>query len=141
MQIDTTAPRDTVIYDGNCHFCIKQVERIKELDTGNSLDYCPRQSEDLHGRFPELKDMNFEEGMRFVSKKRQIYVGADAVYQIATKLPGIALIAWIYLLPGINQVAKLIYSWIAANRQRLGQNCQNNACSTGSQAVPSETVK
>lgn len=120
----------TIVYDGTCSFCVEQVDRIRKMDRFERFGYLSSQDPDLPTRFPFLKEMNLEEGMRLVTKENKVYVGADAVYEIARHLPGPNLIAWLYLLPGCKQIAQLIYVWIASNRKRLGKTCENELCKT-----------
>ncbi|MBY0357217.1 MAG: DUF393 domain-containing protein [Candidatus Obscuribacterales bacterium] len=120
--------KGTIVYDGSCRFCLAQIERIKSWDQYKLFAYLPRQDPSLASRFPFLSEMNLEEGMRLVTSDNSVYVGADAVYQIARRLPRARFIAWLYLLPICKQIAQLAYALIAANRQRLGKTCKNNAC-------------
>ena len=114
----------TIVYDGECPFCIKQVKSIQDMDHNDCFDYVPRQAPELVTCFPTLKEMDFEEGMRLVDPNGCIYVGADAVYQIARRLPKARLIAWLYCIPVCKQIAQILYRWIAVNRKRLGQTCR-----------------
>lgn len=129
-----------IVYDGECTFCIDQIERIKTMDRDECFEYIPRQVPDLDERFPVLKDMNFEEGMRLIDNEGRVHVGADAVYQIGKRLPGVKLVAWAYVLPGIKQIVRLGYKWVAANRKRLGRTCENKACRLHHHAAQSEEL-
>jgi hypothetical protein len=44
---------------------------------------------------------------------------ADAVHEVARQLPGWRWMAWLYHVPGIKQLCRAIYAWIAARRHRL----------------------
>lgn len=120
--------KPTIIYDGSCQFCLDQVGKIRIWDKRNHFDFIASQSDELALRFPFLKEMNLEQGMRLVACDGTVYVGADSVYQIAKNLPGPNLIAWLYVLPGCKQIAKLIYSWIAKNRKKLPTSCESGTC-------------
>jgi predicted DCC family thiol-disulfide oxidoreductase YuxK len=117
-----------IVYDGECRFCIRQIERIKSFDQAEQFEYVPRQAVGIEERFPILAQSDFNTGMRFISIDGKVDVGADAVYQIFKRLPGFATIAWIYRLPICKQVARLAYAWVAANRKKLGQSCDAGAC-------------
>lgn len=118
----------TIIYDGECRFCISQMQRIRLWDTRQAFEYLPAQDPSVPKRFPFLKDMNLESGMRLVNPDRKTYVGADAVYQIARRLPNTSWFAWVYNLPVCKQIAQKLYVWVAANRKRLGQTCEAGVC-------------
>lgn len=118
----------TIIYDAECEFCNEQIARIKRWDTRHRFQYLPAQSEEVTKRFPVLKEMNLEEGMRVVSEDNQVSVGADAVYEIARNLGPTRPWAWLYQMPGLKQLARWVYQWIAANRKRLGKTCSQGSC-------------
>ena len=131
----TAAARPVVVYDGECRFCIDQIERIRHLDRASRFEYVPRQQAGLVERFPVLAQSDFNTGMRLILTDGQVFVGADSLYQIARRLPAVSMIAWLYCLPGIKQAARLVYAWIAANRRRLGRSCEAGACRPGKPAT------
>ena len=122
--------KPVVVYDGECSFCLRQIERLKRRDRRSQFEYVPRQSPELDERFPRLADNDFNSGMRLITPGGEILVGADALYHIARRLPIWGNIAWIYRLPGLNTLARLAYRWIAANRQRLGRSSAETSCSS-----------
>lgn len=117
-----------MIYDGECSFCIVQVGRIRRWDRGGLFEYVPRQEPDLERRFPGLAVGDLSKGMGLVDSDGRIHVGADAVYQIARRLPVWRRLVWIYRLPVAHGVARLVYRWIAANRQSLGRSYEAGRC-------------
>ncbi len=121
-------PKDVIVYDGQCRFCQKQVERIRRWDSRSRFEYVPRQTPGLDERFPQLAQGDFNTGMRLIGEAGSVYVGADAVYQIATRLPRSRWIAWVYRVPVLHQLARGLYAWVAKNRQSLGGSCEDGAC-------------
>jgi predicted DCC family thiol-disulfide oxidoreductase YuxK len=134
MTPDKNKP--VIVYDGECNFCLAQINRIHKMDTGNQFEYLARQDPSAEIRFPILRSIDFNKGMRLImppdgSEPGHNYEGADAVYQIARRLPLIGAIAWLYCVPGINQIAKGIYAWVAKNRSKLsGLSCSSGSCDT-----------
>ena len=120
--------KSIVVYDGGCRFCCRQVERIRRRDTRAQFEYVPRQQPELIERIPALADADFNTGMRLVTLDGTIHVGADAVYQIARHLPRWRWIVWVYRMPVIHVLARLVYAWIAANRLWLSRTCDEGAC-------------
>lgn len=117
-----------VVYDGDCPFCRRQVARIERRDRWRRFELAPRQTPGLMERFPKLAEGDFNTGMRVVLPDGRIAVGADAVYEIARRLPRWRWLAWLYVLPPIRWLAQRIYAWIAANRMRLGRSSDDGAC-------------
>ncbi len=134
--MSTTVPCDTsevparpaVIYDGECPFCTRQIEKFKSRDTDKVFEYVPRQAEGIDRRFPMLAEGDFNTGMRLVHRDASVSVGADAIYHIARRMKGWRRLAWLYQVPGLNILCRAIYAWIARNRYRLAKKCDDGAC-------------
>jgi predicted DCC family thiol-disulfide oxidoreductase YuxK len=120
-----------VIYDGACAFCRKQAARIRAWDTRGRFELVARQTPGLEERFPKLAQADFNTGMRVVLRSGEIPVGADAAYEIARGLPRTRWFAWIYRVPGLKQIARGAYGWVAANRYRLSGKCETGSCAVG----------
>ncbi len=125
--IDVNEPW-VVVYDGECPFCQRQIARIRRRDSLDKFEYLPRQDAGLTDRFPALADGDFDTGMRLIRPDGRIYVGADSVYHIARQLPAWRWFAWLYRIPGIHAVARAAYAWVAARRQSLSRNCNDDTC-------------
>ena len=120
--------RPVVVYDGECPFCLKQVERMKRYDSAGVFEYTPRQTEGLEQRFPKLASAEFDTGMRLVHPDTSISVGADAVYGIARRLNRWRYLAWLYRVPVLNRAFRVAYAWVAKRRYRLAKKCENSVC-------------
>ena len=118
----------TVVYDGECAYCRRQVQKMQRRDPDRIFAYVPRQTEGLTDRFPKLAEGDFNAGMRLIHEDGSISVGADAVYNIARRLVGWKRLAWLYRVPGLQQVFRAGYGWIAKNRHRLAKRCEDGAC-------------
>lgn len=121
--------RPVVVYDGECPFCLRQVEKMKRRDPDRVFEYVPRKAEGLERRFPRLAEGDFNTGMRLVHTDGSISVGADAVYQIARRLRGWKNLAWLYRVPLLHLFFRRAYAWVAKNRQRLARDC-GGSCET-----------
>ena len=120
--------KPVIVYDGACRFCQRQISRIRRWDHHDQFEYAAKQTPGLDERFPRLTEGDFNTGMRLIDPGGEIHVGADAVYQIARRLPRGRWLAWVYRVPVLHGLAKLAYAWVAARRQRLGQTCDNGSC-------------
>ena len=123
-----SAVRPVVVYDGQCSFCLKQVERMRRLDTAGVFEYLPRQADGLEQRFPKLAEGDFDTGIRLVHTDGSISVGADAVYHIACRLRGTKYLAWLYRVPVLNWVFGVGYAWVAKHRYKLAKECDDGTC-------------
>lgn len=121
---------DVVVYDGECQFCRQQIGKIQRWDTLGRFEYVPRQTPGLEDRFPQLKEGDFNTGMRLIAVSGKVFVGADAVYQIVRQLPRWRWLSWLYRVPGIHGLSRWVYARIAARRLQLGRSCENEACNS-----------
>ena len=133
--MDDTSNRGVVVYDGDCSFCRTQIERMREKDKSGCFEFVPRQTPGLDDRFPQLKEGDFDTGMRLIQPDGRVHVGADAVYEISRRLPLWRRVAWLYRVPGIHALARRAYAWIAAHRRSLGRTCDDGACRANSENV------
>ena len=115
--------RPVVVFDGECPFCLKQVNRMQTRDTDATFEYVPRQADGLRQRFPELMEGNFISGMRLVHTDGSVSVGADAIYHIARRIKGWRRLAWLYRIPVLHWFFRRAYAWVAKNRYMLAKRC------------------
>ncbi|MFZ1218181.1 MAG: lipase maturation factor family protein [Chthoniobacterales bacterium] len=111
----TSPSKPLVIFDGDCRFCRRWIERWREM-TGGAVEYEPYQ--EAATRFPEIPRADFEEALHFIDEDGTVYRGAEAVFRsLGTVRPGRFLI-WCYEhLPGFAPVTETAYRFIARNRQ------------------------
>lgn len=121
---------NTVIYDGECRFCIEKVQSFRHEDFKHNLEFIPRQDPAAELRFPEIIGVPLDDGIIVVDPQHKIHIAADGIYQIAQELPALKwrIFSALYPLPLIKQAVQLCYRIIAANRKRLGKTCENNIC-------------
>ena len=120
--------RSTLVYDGHCSFCRCWVDRLARRDRSGTFECVARQTEGLTKRFPKLIEGDFNTGMRLIMPDGAVHVGADAAYQIVRRLRYWRRIAGLYHVPGIHRLTRIVYAWIAANRQSLSRECDDGTC-------------
>lgn len=112
-----------IVYDGACAFCQRSIAAIRQRDRQGQFVYLPRQTPGLEERYPQLAVGDFETGMRLIEPDGTMHIGADAIHQIASRLPSLRWAAWMYHVPIVHAVTRRIYSWVAANRMKLSRHC------------------
>lgn len=111
--------RPVVVFDGECPFCIRQIERMQGRDEEGRFDYAPRQTEGLEQQHPGLAEGDFDTGLRLVRRDGQIRVGADAIYEIARELRGWRHLAWLYRVAPLRPLFRAAYGYLARRRKKL----------------------
>ena len=121
--------RPVVVFDGTCGFCRKQVARIQRWDHADQFAFVSSHEPNLLQHYPQLAGEDLDAGMRLIEPSGAMFAGADAVHAIARRLPRFKWLAPLYRVPGMKQLARLIYGWIARRRHQLGQTCSpDGAC-------------
>ena len=118
--------KPTLIYDGDCEFCLRSYRLLRLWDQRQRLDYLPMQDPQVATRYPRLSKDQLKLAMHLVMADGEYYSGANAIPHILWRLPLGWVFAWIFYLPGVLWVAKGIYRWIAHNRYRFG--CSSDSC-------------
>lgn len=125
------APRDRLIYDGHCHFCLASLARLLVLDpTGKIQPVDYHAAENLKTLDPRLTPELCHSQIQLVTKKGELFGGFYAFRALAGILPLLWVIKPFLHLPGMGLVGSHVYDWIAKNRYLFHRkaDCVHNAC-------------
>jgi predicted DCC family thiol-disulfide oxidoreductase YuxK len=110
--------RSTLIYDGDCNFCIRCVERLKIITKGK-VECLPFQSS--RERFSEILIGDCERSIHWIDINGNVFGGAEAIFRTLACVSEKAWMLWIYKnVPGFALVAESIYQIVSKNRKFLG---------------------
>ena len=114
LRVASPPARPTMIYDGDCGFCIRQVHRMRAV-TGDAIEYVS--SQQLEGRFAEIPRRAFDEAVQLVETDGSVRAGAEAIVR-ALELSGRKRAgSWMYRhLPVLATTADLTYRFVSAHR-------------------------
>jgi len=114
LRVSNPLPRPLLIWDGECYFCRRWIERWREI-TGDQVDYATYQ--DVADRFPEIPRRDFERAMTFIEADGEIFFAAEAVYRSLSYRPSRKWLAWSYdHIPGFAAISETAYRFIARHR-------------------------
>jgi predicted DCC family thiol-disulfide oxidoreductase YuxK len=116
---DMSRARITVIYDGDCGFCMRSLGVLRELDLFDSFDYVSFHEREKLPDLPELKNADFQNAM-YVTADGKAYRGFRAFRRLCWQLPAAWLFAPLAYLPGAAWIGERVYAWVARNRHTLG---------------------
>jgi predicted DCC family thiol-disulfide oxidoreductase YuxK len=103
-----------MIWDGECHFCKRWIERWREITAGK-VDYATYQ--ETAARFPEIPVEQFKRAVAFVEPDGEAYFAAEAVYRSLRYRSSRKWLAWSYdHVPGFAAISETAYKFIAHNR-------------------------
>ena len=103
-----------MIWDGECHFCKRWIERWREITAG-TVDYATYQEE--AARFPEIPIEHFKRAVAFIDSNGEAFFGAEAVYRSLRYRSSRKWLAWSYdHVPGFAPISEGVYKFIARHR-------------------------
>src|SRR6266545_2140670 len=103
-----------LLFDGDCGFCKRWVERWKSL-TGHRVDYAP--SQEAGPRFPEIAAEEFRRSVQLVLPDGRVFDGAEAVFVSLSFAPRRGWLLTAYRnVPGLAAVTEFAYGVVARHR-------------------------
>src|SRR2546430_71365 len=119
MKIPPRVPnpptKPLIIWDGECHFCRRWIERWREI-TRDAVDYAI--SQESAERFPEIPREQFERSLIYIETDGSVFLGAEAVFRSLRCRSSKKWLAWSYdHVPGFAAVSESLYRIIAFNRR------------------------
>src|ERR1700736_5985930 len=115
IQVANPPDKPLVVFDGDCHFCRRWIERWWELTEG-AVEYAPFQ--EAAERFPEIPREDFEQALHFIEKDGTVHRGAAAVFRSLGSVRAGRGLIWCYdHVPGFAPITEAAYRLVA--RQRM----------------------
>ncbi len=115
LQTSNPPPKPLIIWDGDCHFCRRWIERWQEV-TGDKVDYVA--SQNIDDRFPEIPREQFERSVIFIDPDGRVSCGAEAVFRSLRCRSSRKWLSWSYKhIPGFAAGSESIYNIISSNRR------------------------
>src|SRR3989440_1734259 len=114
-RVPNPPTKPLIIWDGECHFCRRWIERWREI-TRDSVDYAT--SQESAERFPEIPREQFERSVIYIETDGSVFLGAEAVFRSLRCRSSRKWLAWSYdHVPGFAAVSESLYRIIAFNRR------------------------
>jgi predicted DCC family thiol-disulfide oxidoreductase YuxK len=103
-----------MIWDGECHFCKRWIERWREITAGK-VDYVTYQQ--AAAQFPEIPVEQFNHAVAFIEPDGETFFAAEAVYRSLRYRPSQKWLAWSYEhVPGFAAISETAYKFFARHR-------------------------
>jgi predicted DCC family thiol-disulfide oxidoreductase YuxK len=112
-RVSNPPGKPLLIFDGDCHFCRRWIERWREL-TRDAVEYAPFQ--EVADRFPEIPSEHFEKAVHFIERDGSVYRGAEAVFRSLGSRAKIS--NWCYQhVIGFAAITETAYAFVARRRR------------------------
>ncbi len=102
----------TLVFDGQCGFCRRWVDRVTRLDRSGAVRLLPLQDKTatiLTGQPVE----RLQRAAHFVRADGRVFAGAAAARELLAALPGLGGVRVVAGLPGVMFLAEQAYAWVA----------------------------
>lgn len=113
MTDDEKKAAAVMLFDGDCAFCRRWVERWRPL-TGDKVRYVPYQLE--LAAYPQLSEKQCEEAVQLVTDDGAVYSGARAVFKALALGGRPAWLAVYERVPLAGAFFELCYRFVAGHR-------------------------
>jgi predicted DCC family thiol-disulfide oxidoreductase YuxK len=123
--------RGWVFFDADCQFCTRIARWLSPILQRRGMALAPLQDP----RVAELLALSGAEllyEMRFMRCDGNVYGGGDAIVAVAREIWWAHPLVWLSRIPGIMDLLRKAYRWIAARR-----SCAATTCSAGHSSQPS----
>jgi predicted DCC family thiol-disulfide oxidoreductase YuxK len=110
-----------ILYDGECPMCVFQMKVLSWLDWFGVLALMPLSDPHAQEIAPQLTREDLLEAIHCVTPQGRIYRGARAIRFVGMRLPLLVPVALFLWIPGIIQIAEIVYQWVSRNRLLLSR--------------------
>jgi predicted DCC family thiol-disulfide oxidoreductase YuxK len=120
-----------VLFDGGCRFCTRSAHMIQQVFGKDRIALRDFQQPGALEPYPTVTHDAVMKKMHVVMPDGRVFAGAEAFARIASGMPVIGWIAWLYYVPGVRQIADGAYALVAKYRYRLfGRTggCDDGTC-------------
>src|SRR5919198_5360904 len=102
--VSNRPPKPLMIWDGDCHFCKRWIERWREITAGK-VEYATYQ--EAVSQFPEIPIEQFKRAVALIDSDGRTFFGAEAVYRSLRYRASRKWLAWSYdRMPGFAAVSE-----------------------------------
>jgi len=114
---EVAAGKPVMVYDGDCGFCRKWIERWKAM-TGDRVSYAPYQR--VADRFLQIPLEDFRTAVQLVQPDGTVHSGAEAVFRSLATVPRKRWMLWAYqYVPLFAFISRAAYRFVANHRRGL----------------------
>jgi predicted DCC family thiol-disulfide oxidoreductase YuxK len=115
------AARHIVLYDDECPMCTFHMKVLTWLDWFSSLRLLPLSSGEAAILAPGLTREQLSEAIHCLARDGSVHRGARCIRFVGMRLPLLIPVALFLWVPGLIQVAEIIYKWVSRHRLLLSK--------------------
>lgn len=110
-----------LLYDSDCPLCTFQSRFLEWLDWRKAVEMVPLRDERAASIAPGITRENLLEAIHCITPDGRIYRGARAIRFLGLRIPLLLPIGLFLWLPGVIQIAEVIYRFVSRHRLVLSR--------------------
>jgi predicted DCC family thiol-disulfide oxidoreductase YuxK len=110
-----------VLYDQDCPLCTFQMRVLTWLDWRNCLALVPLSSPRAQTAAQSLGAEELRAAIHCITRDGRIHRGARCIRFVGMRLPALVPVGLFLWIPGVIQIAEIIYRWVSRNRHVLSR--------------------
>ncbi len=110
-----------VLYDQDCPLCTFQMRVLTWLDWRNCLALVPLSSPRAQTAAQSLGAEELRAAIHCITRDGRIHRGARCIRFVGMRLPALVPVGLFLWIPGVIQIAEVIYRWVSRNRHVLSR--------------------
>lgn len=114
--------RGWLFFDAECAFCTRLARWLRPILERRGLAVAPLQDTRV-GALLGLQKSELLRELRFLFSDGRQYGGADAVFALARQISWARPLVWLAGIPGMMNVLRRGYRWVAAQRSCAAESC------------------
>ena len=115
--------RGWLFFDVDCGFCTRIARWVAPVLARRGLGVAPLQDPRVSALLGLSRPELMHE-MRFLLSDGSLYGGADAVVALAGEIWWGRPLVWLAKIPGVMELLRMGYRWIALRRRCAGESCR-----------------
>src|SRR5438552_18631006 len=114
IRVSNPPPKPLMIWDGDCYFCKRWVERWREITAGK-VDYAPYQ--EAAARFPGIPVEHFKRAVASMEPDGEPFPAREAGFRRLRNRSRRQWLSWSYVhVPAFAAISDIAYNFIAPTR-------------------------
>ena len=110
-----------VLNDQDCPLCTFQMRVMTWLDWRNCLALVPLSSPRAQTAAQSLGAEELRAAIHCITREGRIHRGARCIRFVGMRLPALVPVGLFLWIPGVIQIAEIIYRWVSRNRHVLSR--------------------
>src|SRR3954465_5387815 len=113
--------RHAVLFDDECPMCTFQMKLLTWLDWRGVLRLVPLTSGEAARLAPQLTREELSGAIHCIARDGRVHRGARCIRFVGMRLPLLVPVALFLWIPGVIQVAEIVYGCVSRNRLLLSK--------------------